>query len=59
MGKVVIIESKSIHEYLNQLEEMGEEREDYEGFMAIPWARPNTGFPSTTTRNRTTRSRKR
>jgi len=31
MGKVVIIESKSIHEYLNQLQEMGEERSDYEG----------------------------
>jgi len=31
MGKVVIIESKSIHEYLNQLEEMGEDRLDYEG----------------------------
>jgi len=31
MGKVVIIESKSIHEYLNQLEEMGEDRKDYDG----------------------------
>lgn len=31
MGKVIIIESKSIHEYLMQLEEMGEDREDYEG----------------------------
>jgi len=31
MGKVIIIESKSIHEYLRQMEEMGEEREDYEG----------------------------
>ncbi len=31
MGKVVIIESKSIHEYLKQLEEMGEDRNDYEG----------------------------
>ncbi|MCP4309882.1 MAG: KamA family protein [Bacteroidetes bacterium] len=31
MGKVVIIESKSIHEYLDQLEEMGEDRNDYEG----------------------------
>ncbi|MEA3460269.1 MAG: KamA family protein, partial [Bacteroidota bacterium] len=31
MGKVIIIESKSIHEYLRQLEEMGEEREDYNG----------------------------
>ena len=31
MGKVIIIESKSIHEYLNQLEDLGEERSDYEG----------------------------
>jgi len=31
MGKVVIIESKSIHEYLNQQEEMGEDRKDYNG----------------------------
>ena len=31
MGKVVIIESKSIHEYLNQLEELGEDRDDYDG----------------------------
>ena len=31
MGKVVIIESKSIHEYLRQMEEIGEEREDYDG----------------------------
>jgi len=31
MGKVVIIESKSIHEYLNQMEEMGEDRSDYDG----------------------------
>jgi len=31
MGKMVIIESKSIGEYLDQLEEMGEDRNDYEG----------------------------
>jgi lysine 2,3-aminomutase len=30
MGKVVIIESKSISEYLDQLEEMGESRVEYE-----------------------------
>ncbi len=29
--KVIIIESKSIHEYLKQLEEIGEEQEDYKG----------------------------
>jgi len=31
MGKVVIIESKSISEYLQQLERMGEDISDYEG----------------------------
>jgi len=31
MGKVIIIESKSISEYLDQLEEMGENRNDYTG----------------------------
>ncbi len=31
MGKVIIVESKSIHEYLKQLEELGEDREEYEG----------------------------
>jgi len=31
MGKVIIIESKSIHEYLEQLSEMGEDPEDYRG----------------------------
>ncbi len=31
MGKVIIIESKSIHEYLRQLEELGENREEYQG----------------------------
>ena len=29
MGRVVIIESKSISEYLDQLEAIGEKREDY------------------------------
>lgn len=31
LGKVIIIESKSIHEYMMQLEELGEVREDYDG----------------------------
>jgi len=31
MGKVIIIESKSIHEYLQQMEGLGEDREDYSG----------------------------
>ena len=30
-GKIIIIESKSIAEYLNQLEEIGEKAEDYNG----------------------------
>ena len=30
-GKVIIIESKSIHEYLNQLEELGESKKEYLG----------------------------
>lgn len=29
MDKVIIIESKSISEYLSQLEELGEEKDDY------------------------------
>lgn len=33
MGKVIIIESKSIEEYLRQLSEMGEERVEYEGIF--------------------------
>jgi len=31
LGKVIIIESKSIHEYLMQLEELGEDRDEYDG----------------------------
>jgi len=31
MGKVIVIESKSITEYLRQLEDMGEDRNEYEG----------------------------
>jgi len=31
LGKVIIIESKSIHEYLMQLEQLGENRDDYSG----------------------------
>jgi lysine 2,3-aminomutase len=33
MGKMIIIESKSIHEYLRQLEELGEEPAEYEGLF--------------------------
>ena len=31
MGKVIVVESKSITEYLRQLEDMGEDRNEYEG----------------------------
>lgn len=31
IGKVIIIESKSIHEYLKQLEELGENKKEYAG----------------------------
>ncbi len=33
MGKVTIIESKPVNEYLRQLEEMGEDKTDYEGIF--------------------------
>jgi lysine 2,3-aminomutase len=33
MGKVIVIESKSITEYLRQLEDMGENRDEYEGIF--------------------------
>jgi lysine 2,3-aminomutase len=33
MGKVTIIESKPVNEYLNQLEEIGEDKTDYEGIF--------------------------
>jgi lysine 2,3-aminomutase len=33
MGKMIIIESKSIHEYLRQLEDLGEDPKEYEGLF--------------------------
>jgi lysine 2,3-aminomutase len=35
MGKVIIIESKSIGEYIQQLEEMGENPNDYKGIYGF------------------------
>jgi lysine 2,3-aminomutase len=35
MGKIVIIESKSISEYLQQLESIGEDTTDYEGIYGF------------------------
>jgi lysine 2,3-aminomutase len=45
MGKVVIIESKSIHEYLDQLEEMGEDRDDYAGLYGYSIGRTEPRVP--------------
>jgi lysine 2,3-aminomutase len=45
MGKVIIIESKSIHEYLSQLEEMGEDREDYKGLYGYSLGQTETRNP--------------
>ncbi len=45
MGKVVIIESKSIHEYMNQLEEMGEERDHYEGLYGYSLGQTEPRIP--------------
>lgn len=33
LGKMIIIESKSIHEYLRQLEELGEDPKEYDGLF--------------------------
>jgi lysine 2,3-aminomutase len=33
MGKLIVIESKSITEYLRQIEDMGEDRDEYEGLF--------------------------
>ena len=33
MGKMIIIESKSIHEYLRQLEDLGEDPKEYDGLF--------------------------
>jgi lysine 2,3-aminomutase len=33
MGKMIIIESKSIHEYIRQLEELGEDPKEYDGLF--------------------------
>lgn len=45
MGKVIIIESKSIHEYLSQLEELGEVREDYEGLYGYSLGQTEQRMP--------------
>ncbi len=45
MGKVVIIESKSIHEYLQQMEEMGEHRDDYDGLFGYSLGQTERRIP--------------
>lgn len=45
MGKVIIIESKSIHEYLSQLEEIGEDRADYDGLFGYSLGQTEQRMP--------------
>ncbi len=45
MGKVIIIESKSIHEYLSQLEEIGEVRADYDGLFGYSLGQTEQRMP--------------
>ncbi|MCP4750924.1 MAG: KamA family protein [Proteobacteria bacterium] len=45
MGKVVIIESKSVSEYLLQLEAIGEERSDYDGLFGYSIGVTEKRFP--------------
>ncbi|MFH2129225.1 MAG: KamA family protein, partial [bacterium] len=45
MGKVIIVESKSIREYLNQLMEMGESIEDYDGIYGYSMAEIEDRLP--------------
>ena len=45
MGKVVIIESKSIFEYLNQLEEMGEDVLEYENLYGYSLGETESRIP--------------
>ena len=45
MGKMIIIESKSIHEYLQQMEELGELREDYTGLYGYSLGQTEPRIP--------------
>jgi lysine 2,3-aminomutase len=45
MGKVVVIESKSIHEYLRQLEAMGEDRDAYDGIYGYSMGQTEHRLP--------------
>jgi len=62
LGKMIIIESKSIHEYLRQLEDLGEEPNEYDGLFGysigqteprVPiYEYPEYNFTVTTEQNR-------
>jgi len=45
MGKVIIIESKSISEYLRQLDEMGEDITEYEGIYGYSIGQTESRIP--------------
>ena len=45
MGKVIIIESKSIEEYLKQLEDMGEDPSDYKGIYGFSIGQTEARMP--------------
>jgi lysine 2,3-aminomutase len=45
MGKIIIIESKSIQEYLRQLSEMGEDPEDYTGLYGYSVGQTESRVP--------------
>jgi len=45
IGKVVVIESKSIEEYLQQLEDMGEDPADYKGIYGFSIGQTETRMP--------------
>lgn len=45
MGKVIIIESKSIHEYLSQLKGIGEDIEDYDGLYGYSLGQTEPRMP--------------
>lgn len=45
MGKVIIIESKSIHEYLNQLVELGENKKEYAGLYGYSMGQTEERHP--------------
>jgi lysine 2,3-aminomutase len=45
MGKIVIIESKSIDEYLNQIEQIGDDTSEYQGVWGYSLGQTEPRFP--------------